>query len=444
MENYFTRLSNSSYLSFFNSIGISYKKKLLVIFTLSIASGLPFLLLLSTLSIWLIESGVSKTKIGLFAFATVPYAVKFLFAPILDNMQLPYLGKLLGKRRSWLLFMQVGLVTSLLLLANSNPTDSLGYTAISALLVGLFSAGQDIIIEAYRIEILGKSQVGVGSTCSVLGYRIGMLISGAGALYCASYFNSWASAYNIMAAILCMGILATLFANEPKHSVAILPDLYQNKATFNLSELLKKLLIFPAKELLKNNNVILVLAFILFFKFVDTVLNIMTMPFLIEIGFSKLEIANVAKTFGICAMVFGGVYAGIYLQRHSLYKLLLLSAYFQLIASVLFIFQSIVGNNIYVLLLTMGVENITCGMGQVAMIAYLSLLCNKSHTACHYAILSSLASFARVQFSAISGAFADSVSWVVFYTVVAIFCLPIIFIIVSNKQYFNKVGLAKA
>ena len=137
-------------------------------------------------------------------------------------------------------------------------------------------------------------------------------------------------------------------------------------------------------------------------------------------------------------MIFGGVFAGFYLNHSNLHRLLFLCVIFQLIASVLFVLQAMSGNNLHLLFVTMGVENITCGMSQVALIAYLSLLCNTSYTASHYAILSSLASFARVQFSSLGGVFADNVSWVTFYIVVAICCIPIIFILIRYKQYFLK------
>lgn len=422
-------------------------KNLAVIFGLSISSGLPFLLLLSTLSIWLLESSVSKTQIGLFAWATTPYALKFLIAPILDKFNLPIFSQIFGRRRSWLLFFQIGLIISLLALSSTNPAAELLKTALCALLVGVFSAGQDIIAEAYRIEILDKEHIGIGSTASVIGYRIGMLISGAGALYLASLFSSWNVAYNIMAAFVGLGIVTTLFAKEPERlALSTKVDLICN---LNYSKIKKtklffdNLLIKPAKDLFKYNNLFLVLAFIVFFKLVDTILNVMTMPFLIEIGFSKIEIANVAKTFGIVAMILGGLFGGLYLKRCNLHKLLLLCVVCQLVASILFVFQAKIGNNLDLLFVTMGVENVTCGMSQVALVAYLSLLCNRRYTASHYAILSSFASLARVQFSSLGGIFADCVSWVTFYIVVAIFCLPIIYILFKFKNNFFALIKAK-
>jgi PAT family beta-lactamase induction signal transducer AmpG len=180
----------------------------------------------------------------------------------------------------------------------------------------------------------------------------------------------------------------------------------------------------------------MVLLFVVFFKVADTILNIMTMPFLIELGFSKLEIANVAKTFGIAAMIFGGIFAGVYLTKYNLYRLLLLCAIAQLGASVLFIIQAKLGHNLGFLFLTMGVENVTCGMGQVALITYFSKLCDARYTATHYALLSSFASLIRVKFSSVSGAIADAVAWQNFYFIVALSSIPCFIILWRQKRFF--------
>ena len=195
------------------------RAKLIPIFFLGFSSGLPFLLILSTLSVWLAESGISKTNIGMFAWVTVPYTFKFLLASLIDLFKIPILHNWLGQRRSWMLLSQISLIFALMFLGSMKPTQNIILTAIAAFVVGLFSAIQDIVVEAYRIEILDRPKLGVGASASVLGYRAGMLCSGAGAIYLAAFFASWAIAYNIMAIFMLVGIVTTLYVEEPVRAV---------------------------------------------------------------------------------------------------------------------------------------------------------------------------------------------------------------------------------
>jgi len=401
------------------------KSQLCSIFFLGFASGLPFLLILSTLSIWLAEVGISKTMIGILAWVSVPYTLKFMWGPMVDTVRIPILNKYLGLRRSWILSAQFGLWLALIGLSRTNPVQSLGYTAIFALLVGCCSAIQDIAIEAYRIEILAPSKVGVGASVSVLGYRLGMLCAGAGTIFLAAYLGSWNAAYNCIAACMLIGIITTLISSEPGvNRFKIKMDLWVSLKSFA-----------------HQRDWRIIIPFILSYKVADTVLNTMTMPFLLEIGFNKLEIAYVAKTFGIGAMVLGGVVDGLLLKRQGIRQNLRTCVILQIIASGLFILQAKLGNNLSFLFISMGVENFTCGMSQVALIAYLSQLCSYHSTAMHYAILSSFASFIRVSFSSISGWMADQFAWPQFYSLVAVSCVPsLILLIVYSKHFVQSLN----
>lgn len=394
------------------------------IFFLGFASGLPFLLILSTLSIWLAEVGISKTIIGLFAWVSIPYTLKFLWGPMVDNVRLPFLTKYFGLRRSWILLAQVCLWLTLIGLGNTNPVTSLWSTALFALLVGCSSAIQDIVIEAYRIEILPADKIGVGASVSVLGYRLGMLCSGAGTIFLASFFADWGWAYNCIAACMLIGIVTTLRSAEP---------------TVKRSPV--KIAVWRAlKSFIHKRNWQIIIPFILSYKIADTVLNVMSMPFLLEIGFNKLEIAYVAKTFGIGAMIFGGIVGGLLLNKQSIRQNLLTCVVLQAIASALFIIQAQLGHNISFLFLSMGVENFTCGISQVALIAYLSQLCSKHSTAMHYAILSSFASFVRVSFSALAGWLADQFAWAQFYSLVCVSCLPSLILLILCVRHFAQLS----
>jgi MFS transporter, PAT family, beta-lactamase induction signal transducer AmpG len=408
-------------------------KALISIFFFGFASGLPFLLILSTLSLWLTEVGASKTQIGLFAWVTISYTLKFLWSPLVDHIKIPVLCRIFGLRRGWILTSQVFLAVAIFVLASSNPETNLMLAAVAALLVGLFSATQDLVIEAYRIEILDKKQLGIGSSISVLGYRLGMLCSGAGAIYLAEYFSSWQIAYKFMACAMSICMVATMLAEEPQ--------IYRN----NLNRITKNnwfanIVIKPVSSFIRMRRWWVIIPFIVSFKLADTVLNAMSMPFLIDIGFNKLEIANVAKTFGITFMILGGIMGGILLHKKSLRKILFICTILQLIACLLFYQQALLGNNLVFLFLTMGVENFTCGMSQVALICCLSKLCSLPHTAMHYAILSSFASFVRISLSTVAGIIADHSAWPVFYLGVAATCiLTFVILFFNGESYDNKV-----
>ncbi len=404
------------------------KTLLTTIFFLSFSSGLPFLLILATLSVWLAEVGMSKTVIGLFALTTLPYSFKFIWAPFVDQKEIPILGKMLGQRRSWLLLAQLLLILSLLGLALTDPSRNLLLTAIFALLVGTCSATQDVVVEAYRVEALyGSNNDGLGASASVLGYRLGMLVAGAGALYLAAFLNSWTITYILMALCVSVGIITTLLCNESQKIIGQKSG--ENK--FNKNNFKQQTI-----SLLKKSNLQIIVPFILCFKLADTVLNTMSMPFLIEIGFSKLEIAHVAKTFGITAMIIGGIFAGAFLVKRTLWQLLLICCLMQLCAGMLFVMQALLGRDLPLLLCTMGIENLACGMSQVALIAYLSKLCHLRNTATHYALLSSFASFVRVNFSILGGWLADQMPWHTFYTIVSLSCIPSIVILLLYFKHF--------
>jgi len=316
----------------------------------------------------------------------------------------------LGKRKDWLLLIQISLILALIALGFSNPQENLVGMAVLATIVGLFSAFQDTLIEAYRIEILPEKEVGIGASALVLGYRFGMLCAGAGALYLADYFGNWHIAYAIMAGFVSLGLLATLFSKP----------LVQNE----LKKTDKPKPMWPElKKWLYSKKIAWAILFILAFKLGDTVLHAMSMPFLIEIGFTKFEIAHIAKTYGIGAMILGVVVGGFWLKPKHLMRFLFVCASMQFVASLLFVWQVQMGHQTNCLLVTMGIENFTCGLSQVGLVAYLSSLCGGRFIATQYAFLSSYASCSRVGLTVLSGVLADRLNWANFYTVIALACL---------------------
>ncbi|MGI4850380.1 MAG: AmpG family muropeptide MFS transporter [Janthinobacterium lividum] len=405
------------------------EKQILSIFFLGFSSGLPFLLTLATLHVWLSEGGASKTTIGLFVLITLPYSLKFLWAPFVDHLKIPYFTEKFGQRRSWMLISQFFVIISLLALGMTNPHANIIFTALAGVMVAFASATQDITFEAYRVEILKSHELGMGAGASMLGYRMGMWVSGAGALYLASYF-SWFVVYTFMACCVSIGMLTTLLSCEPVLS----QDALKIKSiSQTLLEKIKK----SAASLFQRENWQIIVMYIIFYKVGDTILNVMTAPFLLETGFSKLEIAHVAKSFGIGAVILGGCIGSFTLTKKPLIDTLILCSLLQIFSCLMFALQAYVGYNLWMLFATIGIENLTCGIGTAAFIAYLSSLTRAPYTASHYALLSSIGSLARVSLSFFAGWSADHLEWVDFYLLTAAACTPGFILLLFWAHNFN-------
>lgn len=408
-----------------NILHILKDKNCLNIFMLGIASGIPIVLILSTLSIWLKEIGTSKTIIGLFALTTMPYTLKFLWSPLIDGIKIPILYKKSGMRKSWLIITQISLFISICLLAISNPGKHLEITAICTLLVSFLSATQDIVIDAYRIEILDRTKQGLGATSLVYGYRIGMLISGAGALILAEFIN-------FMIVYIIIALCFLLFAIFSYIIPAPYTDKPENILTY--SDWIKKHVISPFQDFLARTNWLYILLFIMLFKLGDAFAGIMTNPFLLELNFSKADIAIFVKTFGLFATLSGALIGGILCAKYSIKINLLFAGIIQMLTNFIFCLQALVGNSKLMLGFTIGAENLAGGIGTVVFVAYISNLCNIKYTATQYALLSSLSAVARTWFSSSSGWFSDQMNWVEFFAFSAIIAIPGILMIYFLKD----------
>jgi len=401
------------------TISIYWERRLIIVFLMGFASGLPFLLSGGTLSILLTEAGVSLTAIGLFALVGTPYNLKFLWAPFIDRVPLPILSKLLGRRRAWMIMIQFGLMASIVALGFSDPKSSPALTAFCALAVAFFSASQDIVIDAYRIEILDEDQQGAGVAMTQAGYRFGLLASGAGALYLASSLD-WAIVYGIMAALILVGFFAALKAPLPPAAKTDVPP-SRAKNWF------RSAVMDPFVEFFQRNNTgvaLLILAFILLYKFGDAFAGVMANPFYIKIGFTKVQIANVSKIFGVAATLFGVFAGGIVVKRYGILNSLLYCGFLQMFSNLMYAAQAAIGPDVRFLFLTIGAENISGGMGSAAFVAYLSMLCNKAYTATQYALFTSFMAFGRTWLSAMSGWLADQTDWVTFFVISTFVAIP--------------------
>ncbi len=402
-------------------------RRVLAILFLGFSSGLPLLLTFSTLSIWLAEEGISKGSIGLFALLATPYSLKFLWAPFMDHMPLPFLTRWLGRRRAWVIVSQLALIVGIVGLGSNDPVTETWAMAGWAVFVAFASASQDVVIDAYRVEILEERQYGAGSAMIVAGYRIGMLASGAGALYLAEAV-SWFWVYVAMAGLMGVGILTILLNPEPGRAVSI----GTTPERRNAISVIREAVFEPFAEFIARGGwqpAMLILAFVVFYKFGDSLAGVMANPFYVEIGFSKSEIASVSKIFGLAATLAGGFIGGLLVARRGIMESLLWCGLLQMFSNLMFAIQAMVGHDITMLAVTIGVENVAGGMGTAAFVAYLSALCNIAYTATQYALLSSLMAVARTFLSSPAGFLAEGTSWVTFFLITTVAALPGLFLL---------------
>ena len=402
------------------AVSIYTEPRLIFVFFMGFASGLPFLLSGATLSIWLTEAGISLTTIGLFALVGTPYNLKFIWAPLIDLLPIPVLSKLFGQRRAWMVIIQIALMASIIALGLSKPDSMPEMTALFALCVAFFSASQDIVIDAYRIEILDEDQQGAGAAMTQAGYRFGLLSSGAGALYLASEID-WSLVYGIMAGLVLVGFIAALLAPIPETDRSGETEVQSGESWFRTA------IAAPFLEFFERNDsgvAAVILAFILLYKFGDAFAGVMANPFYIKIGFTKMEIANVSKIFGVFATLVGVFAGGLVVKRCGILNSLFYCGILQMVSNLMYSAQAAIGADVRFLFLTIGIENLSGGMGSAAFVAYLSLLCNTAHTGTQYALFTSFMAFGRTWLSAMSGWVADQTDWVIFFVISTIVALP--------------------
>lgn len=406
---------------------------------LGFSSGLPLALSANTLFLWLRREGVDLESIGLLLLVGTPYTIKFLWSPVIDRLPLPPLSRLMGRRRGWLIAIQALLMAAIAGLGAAGgwgPAPHLGLVAVLALVVAFLSASQDIVIDAFRIESLEERDLGAGAAMYVYGYRLGLLASGAGALYLADTVG-WFASYAVMACLVIVGIVTVLIRPEPAfrespeaaaadrraHAfLAARPHLRGRVA--DVLSWLYVAVIEPFAEFMSRQGWLAAVLFAVFYKFGDSLAGAMTNPFLADVGFTNTEIANVAKIFGLVATLIGFGLGGAMMNRIGIIASLWIAGILQLASNGLFAVLALQGHDLAFLALTIGFENFAGGMGTAIFVAYLSSLCNISFTATQYALLSSLFAFARTWLSAPSGFLAGAVGWVSFFLLTMIAAVP--------------------
>ena len=412
-------------------------RRMLKMLLLGFSSGFPYLLVFGTFNLWLKDAGVSLAAIGLFSLAKAPYSMKWLWSPIVDRVKLPLFWRL-GRRRGWALCSQIGLLFALLGMSITNPALNPWHMAVFAFLTVVASATQDIVLDAYRIESFNNREQGAGVAVFVLGYRFGSIFSGAGALFMAAVM-SWENVYKIMALGALVGIVTILLSKEPKEVDVLRPRGDKKSFWQRGIRFLKNALYNPLADFMTRPHWLLILVFVFLYRMSDAYIAPMAYPFYDDMGFSKIQIASIIKVYGIIATIAGTLLGGLLVSRYGIIKSLLWCGVLQGISNLIFVWQAYAGNNIYVLMLTISVENISGGMGTAAFVAYLSALCNVAYTATQYALLSSFMSLARDVFAATSGFVVTAVSWPMFFVLTSFMSVPALLILLylAKKRSFG-------
>jgi len=380
--------------------------RMLIVFSMGFSSGLPLLLIGSTLKAWFTESGMDLTTIGFFSLVGLPYTLKFAWSPLLDRFTPPFLGR----RRGWLLMSQVGLIAALSSFSLTNPSQQTVAVAALAFLIALLSATQDIAIDAYRREILETEELGLGSSLAVNGYRIATLIAGAFALYLADHMP-WSLVYTIMAAGMGIGVLTTLLAPEPQVDQA--PPRTMREAFVD-----------PFIEYFSRSGAWIILAFIVLYKVGDSMASEMTMPFYLQMGFTKTQIGAVAKLFGFWATIIGSLAGGLLILKLNIHRSLWVFGFLQAFSTLGFALLARIGPNLDWLAAVVTFENLCGGMGTSAYVAFMGSLTNKRFTATQYALLSSLMGVPRVIAGVPTGWMAKNMGWETFFVVCTLAAIP--------------------
>ena len=437
--------------SWFDAMAVYLKPRVLIVMFLGFSSGLPLALSGATLLVWMRESGVDLGTIGLFALVGTPYTVKFLWAPLTDALDVPLLSRLLGRRRGWLVFTQILLMAAIAFLGSCNPAVAPGLVAFGALLVAATSATQDIVVDAFRVESLPENEQAAGMAAYVAAYRIGMLISTAGALFLVSAIEvrgfdkqaAWHWGYLAMAALVLIGTITALVATEPERSLQADAAHARQKPFARVAEAA----VGAFKDFLGHELAFVMLAFVVLFKFTDALSGAMTAPFVIDLGFTRNEYAAIVKGLGLAALLLGGFAGGFIARALPLTTSLWIGGILQAVANLAFSALAMVGTNTNMLAVAITVENFTSAIGTVMFVAYLSALCqNPLHTATQYALLTALAAVGRTYLSSGAGYIAEATGWMWFFVICMLAGIPSLLLLawLQRRGHFKRLEPRRA
>lgn len=387
------------------------QKNMVIAMIMGFSSGVPLLLAGRTLQAWLSYAGSTNVLIGAAAVISLPYSLKFLWAPLVDRYEIPFLGR----RRGWLLAAQICLFITIAVLSQTDPVGNIQMTFTFAFLIAFFGATQDIVVDAYRRESLKDEELGLASSVYQLGYRVAMWLTGGVALVIAGQL-SWNTAYLLMATLMLVGIAATLWADEPKSS-------------FARPHSLKDAIILPLKEFFSRRGALLFLLFILLYKLGDSMAGNMLAKLYKDLQFTPEEVGVIAKSMGPIAFLCGTFLGGLAMIRLGINKALLIFGVFQALSTLSFVYLNHLGHSLPGLTGVVFFEDFSSGMGSAAFLAFMASLTNRAFTATQYALLTSLMAMPRTFIAAWTGVIVDSLGWDGFFIFCTVIALPGLFLL---------------
>jgi len=446
------KLTNTRSKSWGESFAVYAHPPVVAMLFLGFAAGLPFLLVFSTLSAWLTEADVSRATIGFFSWVGITYSIKFFWAPVVDRLPIPGLTALFGRRRSWMLLAQVGIAAGIIGMANCDPRTELAMVAGFALLVAFSSATQDISIDAWRIEAAKIELQGAMAATYQAGYRIALLVTGAGAFYLATGLP-WQQVYLWMAVLVAVGMTTVLIIHEPESKSSRdtlmreqrvvdflershhLPNFLRNAMAWFIGAV-----VCPFVDFFARNGIgaaLIILAFVGVFRISDITMGVMANPFYLDMGYSKAEIASVAKVFGVGMTIAGAAIGGVMVVRFGVMKPLLLGAVLVASTNLLFATLSLFDPDLIGLAVVISADNLSGGIAGSAFIAYLSGLTNTAYTATQYALFTSIMTLPGKFLGGFAGVVVEGFGYFTFFVYAAATGIPAILLVLYLMRRMN-------
>ena len=409
---------------------------------LGFSAGLPLLLVLGTLSFWLREAGINRTTIGFLSWIGLMYGFKWVWAPLVDRLPIPFLSQRVGRRKSWLLLAQLLVIVGLLGMTQADPVLNLSILVWSALLVAFGSATQDIALDAFRIESASAEEQGALAAAYQTGYRLAMIWAGAGALWLAARaqgestgydLNAWHVAYGWMAASMLPGLLIVLISKERAPASA-------KTSPKNPLAWLKEAFLQPFVEFIGRYGwyAVLILALIAVYRISDVVMGIMANPFYVDMGYTKDEVAATSKVFGVIMTLVGAFIGGGLTIRFGILRILMVGAFLSAVSNLLFAWLATIGHDVFGLIFVISADNLSSGIASAAFIAYISSLTNIQYSATQYALFSSMMIIVPKWLAGFSGMFVDHFGYQQFFVFTAIIGMPVFVLIYLVEKYAPK------
>lgn len=447
-------MSSEARSGWWDAFRIYFHPRPLTLLLLGFSSGLPLLLVFGTLSFWLREAGIERSTIGFVSWVALAYGFKWVWAPLVDRLPIPILSSLLGRRRGWLLAAQLAVAAGLVGMALSDPTDGLEQLVWLAVLVAFASATQDIVIDAFRIESGGARLQAAMAATYMIGYRLAMIAAGAGVLWLAAWADPdeasyqhgpWAFAYLVMAGLMGVGIVTTLLVGEPHPperppaGATREPDLFARLPSWALPAMrwLWSAVLSPFIDFFGRYGwlALLVLALIASYRISDIVLGVIANVFYVDMGFSKTQVANVTKVFGVAMTLIGAVIGGVLVNRIGVMRILFTGALLAAATNLLFAWLASTGPSLSMLIGVVAMDNLSGGLASAAFVAYLSALTNVQYSATQYALFSSVMLLLPKFLGGFSGVMVDSIGYERFFTLTALLGLPVLLLVWLAGRY---------